>query len=121
LNNKTTTIPHRIQRKRTKGWKMPRNTVYVGRGSKWGNPFVVSQPVGSEWFDVFTQTDIFQYFTREYEVKTHEEAVGLFKKYFTASMSDEVKELRGKNLACWCKPGQPCHADVLMEMANKPS
>ena len=31
--------PIRIQRKRTKGWRMPPNTVYVGRPSKWGNPF----------------------------------------------------------------------------------
>lgn len=28
--------------------------------------------------------------------------------------------IRGKNLACWCKQGQPCHADVLLEIANKP-
>lgn len=35
--------PKRIQRKRTKGWKMPENTVYVGRGSKWGNPYYVKK------------------------------------------------------------------------------
>ena len=39
-------MPERVQRKRTKGWKMPPNTVYVGRGSKWGNPFIVGQPCG---------------------------------------------------------------------------
>lgn len=33
-------------------------------------------------------------------------------------MSREIGELRGKNLACWCKPGKPCHADVLLEIAN---
>lgn len=33
--------PRRIQRKRTKGWKMPENTVYVGRPTKWGNPWRV--------------------------------------------------------------------------------
>jgi hypothetical protein len=37
--------PIRIQRKRTKGWKMPENTVYVGRGSKWGNPFSIGKKV----------------------------------------------------------------------------
>jgi hypothetical protein len=31
-----------------------------------------------------------------------------------------LEELRGKNLACWCKPGAPCHADVLLELANRP-
>lgn len=35
--------PQRIQRKRTKGWKMPENTVYVGRPSKWGNPFTIGK------------------------------------------------------------------------------
>jgi len=34
------------------------------------------------------------------------------------SVDDVVRELRGKDLACWCKPNQPCHADVLLELAN---
>ena len=38
--------PVRIQ-KRSKGWKMPENTVYVGRPTKWGNPFVVGKPGGA--------------------------------------------------------------------------
>ncbi len=36
-------LPARIQRKRTKGWKMPRNTIYVGRGTQWGNPFTIAE------------------------------------------------------------------------------
>jgi hypothetical protein len=36
------------------------------------------------------------------------------------ALEDLVASLRGKNLACWCKPGAPCHADVLLEFANKP-
>lgn len=35
-------------------------------------------------------------------------------------VGDIVSNLRGKNLACWCKPGEPCHADVLLEIANRP-
>jgi hypothetical protein len=31
----------------------------------------------------------------------------------------DIRQLRGKNLACWCKPGQPCHADILLELANR--
>ena len=38
----------------------------------------------------------------------------------TYSKADIRTQLRGKNLACWCKPGDPCHADVLLEMANAP-
>lgn len=89
-------LPKRIQRKRVKGWKMPDNTVYVGRPGKWGNPY----PVG----DTFTA----------------KQALTLYKiwleKYFD---SEDFDELRGKNLACWCPIDQPCHADVLLEKVNK--
>jgi hypothetical protein len=36
-----------------------------------------------------------------------------------AFAADARRVLRGKNLACWCKPGEPCHADVLLEIANR--
>lgn len=86
-------MPVRIQRKRTKGWKMPPNTVYVGRPSKWGNPFDSSNT---------GQLDPILRFTCE------------------AAPLLDVGELRGKNLACWCPLDQPCHADVLLELANPP-
>jgi hypothetical protein len=93
-----TDVPQRIQRKRTKGWKMPENTVYVGRPGKWGNPYIISH---GGW--------------------TREVAVDLFRKWVRAcgGWSDwDFKELRGQNLACWCPIDQPCHADVLLEIAN---
>jgi len=90
----------RIQRKRTKGWRMPENTVYVGRPTKWGNPFSVGR-----------------YGRRG--------AVEMYRKYIGHPNSplgfepDDIRELRGKNLACWCPLGKPCHADVLIELANE--
>ena len=53
--------------------------------------------------------------------RTAEEAVRLFR----CEMPEETREaarreLAGKNLACWCKPGEPCHGDVLLEIANEP-
>lgn len=92
--------PQRIQRKRTKGWRMPENTVYVGRGSKWGNAFTIER------------------YGRAI-------AVQMFRDYIGHQNSphgfepDEIAHLRGKNLACWCPPDQPCHADVLLEIANQ--
>jgi len=83
----------RIQRKRSRGWRTPENTVYVGRPGKWSNPY----PVG-------------QY--------TREEAVALFREHMRGREEEIVAELRGKNLSCWCQVGQPCHADVLLEIAN---
>ena len=103
--------PIRIQRKRTKGWRMPPNTVYVGRPTIWGNPF----PVGHS-----------KYPTRKYAVARFRMALTLDRGYWTGKYSDQwmsvrrVNELRGKNLACWCPLDAPCHADVLLKIANSP-
>jgi len=82
--------PQRIQRKRTKGWKMPPNTVYVGRQSKWGN-YTAGKSAASfkEW--------------------VCNEASSVWK-------DAAIRNLRGKNLACWCRLDQPCHADVLLDL-----
>jgi len=91
--------PKRIQRKRTKGWRMPENTVYVGRPSKFRNMCKVGV-----------------------DVQTNEQAVFHFKRTVIGNSNyiDLVqKELKGKDLACWCRLDQPCHADVLLEIANK--
>ena len=99
--------PHRIQRKRIKGWKMPENTVYVGRGTKFGNYYKVGMIT-----------------TQGIEVKDRAMAVKLYKadllKYgFKAGAFNVIKdELQGSNLACWCPLDQPCHADVLLKIAN---
>jgi len=94
--------PKRIQRKRTKGWRMPENTVYVGRGSKWGNPFPLhsSSKIGR--------------INCVYRFET-----ALNKGELKITIGDIKKELKGKNLACWCRLDQVCHGDVLLELANK--
>ena len=89
-------MPKRIQRKRTKGWKMPPNTVYIGRPSKWGNPYMVN--------DFFSKEDV---------IKLHASYIEHW--YDTENLS----ELRGKDLCCWCKEGEPCHGDILLDLANK--
>lgn len=100
-------MPDRIQRKRTKGFRMPADVVYVGRGSKWGNP------VRAGIFKGFTAADAVENFTRWIDGD-----LGL-RSYGKPPSCEEIKrELRGRNLACWCKPGEPCHADVLLEVAN---
>lgn len=105
-------IPIRIQRQRTRGWRMPEHTKYVGRGSLYGNPFRVAR----------TQ--------RERDagdpmvVATPEEAVERFREWLDNTregrhVGDSARRLLwGRDLACWCPPGQPCHADVLLEIAN---
>ncbi len=86
-------MPERIQLKRTKGWRMPPNTVHVARPGKWGNPFKSSNRAD----DVLAFRQMIE--------------GGAF-------LRQSLHELRGKDLACWCPLHQPCHADVLIEMAN---
>ena len=89
--------PMRLQLSRKKGWRMPPNTVKVTRPGRWGNPF------------------------RAAGAYTAAQAVADFK---AELLSDSRKadavitHLQGKNLACWCALDQPCHADVLVEVAN---
>jgi hypothetical protein len=108
--------PVRIQLKRKRGWRMPANTVVVSRPSKWGNPhFIGFCPVCGI-------------------VHTENGAVFAFRFQASELTADKFDDLRGKNLACWCrlcpehKDGKPlgvecakcapCHADWLLEMAN---
>ena len=100
----------RIQRKRTKGWRMPPNTVYVGRPTSWGNPFTI----GCEAWRFST--------TVPYPVPETLDQVLEDYRYFAnqwlLAQSDWLDELKGKDLMCWCPLDQGCHADILLEMAN---
>lgn len=92
--------PQRIQLKRTKGWRMPPNTVKVDRSTGYGNPFLAKDWPGGATEAVERFRNMVEGFTEERSVR------------------ENIEALRGKNLACWCKPGEPCHADVLLELAN---
>lgn len=104
-------MPKRIHRKRTKGWKMPKGAVSVTRPGKWGNPFVVSptRKPGSR-----TGVCYFAVQTTEEAVETYREML----KQTPAMVVEAIAELGGKDLACFCKLTEPCHADVLLEIAN---
>lgn len=114
--------PVRLQLSRRKGFNLQelsravngRRAMNVARPGKWGNPFVIGQefvrrkmtPGGGQIANTVTDA-------------AH--AVALYRRFTareTAVQIDAYHELRGKNLACWCKPGAPCHADVLLELAN---
>ena len=107
-------MPERIQRKRTKRWRMPPNTVYVGRPSKYGNPWspanhsVVTMQGGTV---VASRPGTIQECVDAYIEDVREGSFGY-------KPADIRMELRGKNLACWCPLDQPCHADELLRIAN---
>ena len=85
---------------------MPDNAVYVGRPTKWANPYVVGQQAGP--FLDSPRID-------------PEEAVARYRQWLIVHLvlgKLHLDELRGKDLVCWCKSDQPCHADVLIEFCE---
>lgn len=116
-------MPVRIQRSRAKGWKMPEGAVYVGRPTDFGNPFPV---------DVYGQDGAVDRFRRwlttgmsAYEMSTSSRCDPYSNRVDPPSLvivrrwlENGFPKLRGKDLACWCPLDQPCHADVLLEIAN---
>ena len=107
---------------------MPPNTVYVGRTSRWGNPFVIGkfQNLGL-WIAIngtMTQDQLDSWHDHDGTILVDLSAViGCYRKYaewmITTKRGDEwIAPLRGKDLVCWCPLDQPCHADVLLEISN---
>jgi hypothetical protein len=84
--------PQRIQLRRTRGWRKPDGAIVVSRPTKWGNPYAVS-------------------------AHGCDQSIRLYREWLDRSGLD-TGLLAGHDLACWCPLGQPCHADVLLELAN---
>jgi len=119
-------MPKRIQRKRTTGWTMPDGVVSCTRGGQYGNPF----KIGGYYMkgDAFGRRDAFaltytqalgkrEADERYTYIETAEQAVDWFR-WYVGVTGRKFGELRGKDLACWCPLGSPCHADVILEIAN---
>lgn len=103
-------MAERIQLRRTKGWRMPANTVKVTRPSRWGNPFVVGTPDPRRGGIPYEPSSVVERFTD-----------ALVRGELPISEADVRRELAGKNLACWCPIGSPCHAEVLLCLAAEPA
>lgn len=94
---------------------MPEGAVYVGRGSKWGNPWRVGEPY------IQNATDAARRFSAAVEGFTSNECFcppDAHPDSYIGRIIRDLPELRGKDLACWCRLDQPCHADVLLKLAN---
>jgi hypothetical protein len=98
--------PTRIRLSRAKGWRMPPNTVKVDRTTIFGNPFVPT--------DTRSEADCAMAFHTWLTVPTAH--AGLQPR--RDALLSALPSLRGKNLACWCRPDAYCHADVLLDLAN---
>lgn len=123
--------PVRIERKRRRGWRMPDDAVYVGRPSTWGNPFRITRSsdfhgLHGSWFVIDPQGTK-HHPDEDSQRSARQKAVDLFAAWVThhddqvggAPTTDRIRnELAGHDLVCWCPSQQPCHADVLIEIAN---
>ena len=99
---------------------MPANTVSVTRPGQFGNPFRVGAHFRKLANNYFVFNDGDQPFGGT-EVTSLAQSLQLFDDYARAKAKAEPKwlaSLRGKNIACWCPPSGPCHADLLLELAN---
>lgn len=109
---------------------MPENTVSVTRPGKWGNPFEVAQIEGAVQTHYYVGGKDSPFLDKESAQKW---VVNRFRSMMLdinsipveaetyarfRYMRDRIRDLEGKNLACFCADGTPCHADVLLELAN---
>ncbi|MFG3170613.1 DUF4326 domain-containing protein [Streptomyces sp. NPDC048200] len=128
--------PTRIQRRRTKGWRAPADATYVGRGSRWGNPFQVVSHANAPWRVETDEADSSALRGGPHLFPSWEEAAAFATRLFElhigpfgafeydADALADLRALAGRNLMCWCplpEPGQPdhCHAAVLLKLANQ--
>jgi Domain of unknown function (DUF4326) len=118
-------MPQRIQLKRTKGWRKPAGAIVVARPSKWGNPFKVDV-FGELALELFENTvngvwDPGVFIGSIVTTRGLETAYAAYRAWLRRIDGHPVEmartELRGHDLCCWCPLDQPCHADVLLEVA----
>ena len=94
--------PRRIRLQRTAGWRKPEGAIVVSRPSRWGNPHPFREATPEE---------------RARVVELYRRDLAAGRLGFTEA--DVRRELAGRDLACWCPLDGPCHADVLLEAANR--
>jgi hypothetical protein len=107
--------PKRIQRQRAKGWRLAdhsTNAVYVGRGSRWGNPYRVGQ-------DGAVVGGALLYGKLDHTAATWAFKHALYWGLLPYTVEDVRRELAGKDLVCWCSLSSECHATVLLEAAGR--
>ena len=101
MNDFALPTPVRVQYSRTRGWRKPHGAVLVSGPTRWRNPFLVGEDGTSN---------------RERAVAEFRTA--LEEGRLDVTIEDVRSQLRGRDLACWCPLDRPCHADVLLEVAN---
>lgn len=106
-------MPIRIQRRRASGWRLPDGAICVDRSTPWGNPFVVGRDgTAAECVDLYAKL-LAGYVCMSVKAEWGEQ--NRARRHVLA----HIDELRGHDLACFCRPGAPCHADILLRLAEE--
>lgn len=105
--------PQRVQLRRTKGWRKPAGAVVVARPSRWGNPFHLDD-YRADHPDA-DQGELRRLAVADFRLLLEGKSTG-----GPPYPREAIGELTGHDLCCWCPLDQPCHADVLLELANPP-
>lgn len=123
-------MPERLQLRRAAGWRLPAGAVKVDRSTRWGNPWRIQRlPLTGETFGPELPWRVqglgFALLTAQFGTEQEARAftierfrVGLIHGQLSINVELVRRELAGHDLACWCRIGLPCHADVLLEVAN---
>jgi hypothetical protein len=112
--------PIRLQLSRKKGWRMPENTVKVDRSTPWGNPYATHKNGYSKENDFWLHRSALI----DDDTPLSDSDIGEQAAKWRTWVRANIHELRGKNLACWCRLPEPydrdkCHAATLLELANQ--
>ena len=127
------TIPMRIQRQRTFGWRKPDGVVDCTRPGPYGNPFRIERKFTGDWW-IYLESQGFEVYCGRNKDDAQYYARHLFREQAGPKVNSIRRELRGKSLMCWCalcvhhadgrphdvkcRVCDPCHVDVLLEIAN---
>jgi len=113
-------MPERIQRRRTRGWRMPEGARYIGRPTRYGNPWRITQAEDG-WLIVHaTQPPVGPIPSRDSADRL---LLTLYRDHLDHHpelVAQARRELAGKDLACFCAVNAPCHGDLLLAAANTP-
>lgn len=122
---------NRVQRSRQKGYKTPENTKYVGRPTKFGNPFRLTKDgyvqaistnrkIFNKWI-MLTEVGGFdqKYIVLLYQLWIEGNLVNTHPFLPKPPEAHEIRELEGKNLSCFCSLNVPCHVDILLEQFRR--
>ena len=105
--------PHRVQLKRSRGWRMPGRTLKVDRSTPYGNPWQLG-----DRHPFLGQLETTDAVVEAFDLYLADWAAGRLTKKTAAQYQEALAKLKGHHLACWCALDEPCHADLWLKRAN---